>query len=105
MFKNYRLCFIASCFALLTACQATQHMTETLLPAQVSSDETVSTAVHEAFAKNKALASLPIQINAMNGTVLLSGYVKTIRQSDTAGDVAAKVPGVKMVQNHLIVRK
>ena len=37
--------------------------------------------------------------------VYLSGYVKAIRQSDTAGEIAGQVPGVEFVQNEIIVRK
>ena len=71
----------------------------------MSSDETLTQSINSAFMNNPELSNLPIQIDAKRGTVYLSGYVKTIRQSDTAGDVALKVPGVKALHNGLIVRK
>lgn len=37
--------------------------------------------------------------------VILKGYVKKIRQSDTAEQLAYRVPGVQLVENNLIVRQ
>lgn len=103
-----RICrniFVAASLLFLAACQTSQPIMGNNLFQTKSDDTTVTAAVNEAFMKNKSLARLPIQVQTMNGTVALSGYVRTIRQSDTAQDVAGKVPGVKMVQNNLIVRK
>ncbi|KTD13287.1 hypothetical protein A8135_12225 [Legionella jamestowniensis] len=69
------------------------------------SDEAITSSVKQAMMNNNNLMNVPIQVETHQGNVMLSGYVKTIRQSDTAGDVASKVPGVKSVQNNLIVRK
>lgn len=71
----------------------------------ISNDESVNTSVLSTFMMRDDLSSLPIHVETHDGTVFLSGYVKTIRQSDTAEMVAAKVSGVKSVQNGLIVRK
>lgn len=68
------------------------------------SDDAITSSVQQAM-NNNNLINVPIHVETHQGNVMLSGYVKTIRQSDTAGDVAAKVPGVKSVQNNLIVRK
>ncbi|KTD18320.1 BON domain-containing protein [Legionella jordanis] len=69
------------------------------------SDDAITTSVHQAFVNNRILSDAPVHVETHQGNVVLSGYVKTIRQSDTAADVAAKVPGVKFVQNNIIVRK
>ncbi|MDI9817919.1 MULTISPECIES: BON domain-containing protein [unclassified Legionella] len=69
------------------------------------SDDAITAAVNQAMVNHRDLSQIPIRVETHQGNVLLSGYVKTIRQSDTAGDVAAKVPGVKSVENNLIVRK
>lgn len=69
------------------------------------SDEAITSSVKEAMLNDNNLVNVPIRIETHQGNVMLSGYVKTIRQSDTAGDVASRVPGVKSVQNNLIVRK
>lgn len=46
-----------------------------------------------------------IHIETNKDTVYLSGYVKTIRQSDEAYIAALRTPGVKAVENNIIVRK
>lgn len=46
-----------------------------------------------------------LQVQGNQNTVILSGYVKKIRQSDVAEQIARKVPGVKNVDNRIIVRR
>lgn len=70
-----------------------------------SKDESITAAVKENFAQNPLLAQTNINIHTEHHVVALSGYVKTIRQSDMAADIASKVNGVKSVQNEIIVRK
>lgn len=83
-----------------------QHLpSNTVFMSQNTSDSSLTTAINNAFAENRLLAQVPINIDTNNGVVKLSGYVKTIRQSDVAAEVASKVSGVKMVENNLIVRK
>lgn len=69
------------------------------------SDEALTNAVRQAMVSNPIVADAPIQVEAHQGQVSLSGYVRTIRQSDTAYEVATKVAGVHGVQNNLIVKK
>ena len=88
---------------LLGACQG---MTGAGMPGNIfQTDSSVTTSVQTALAGNPQVAGVPIKVDAANGRVQLSGYVKTIRQSDVAADVAGKVKGVKAVDNNLIVRK
>lgn len=68
-------------------------------------DQTITAAVYDIFSHHEDLASLQIRVETQQGVVILSGYVKTIRQSDIAGAVAASVSGVKSVENNIIVRK
>jgi hyperosmotically inducible periplasmic protein len=102
MKKYYISGFIGACFALLAACQ-------TVGPRAVfssgNSDQAITSSVYSALGNNENLAPLGIHVQTQQGTVILDGYVKTIRQSDTAADVASKVAGVKTVENNLIVRK
>lgn len=70
-----------------------------------ATDNSLAVRVNDAIRADKHLANLPIQVQISEGVVNLSGYVKTIRQSDTAAEIASKVSGVKSVQNSLIVRK
>ena len=69
------------------------------------SNQNLAAAVHSAFMSTPELSAVPIHIETQRGTVFLSGYVKTIRQSDMAGELASRVPGAKSVHNGLIVRK
>lgn len=62
-------------------------------------------SVQEAFMRHDELAVAPIHIEARQNVVILSGYVKKIRQSDTAEQIARQVPGVQSVENRLIVRQ
>ena len=71
----------------------------------MNSDASITDSVRGTLANNNQLVGIPIEVQSTNGIVELSGYVKTIRQSDTALELATKVPGVKGVQNNLIVRK
>ncbi|ETO92466.1 BON domain-containing protein [Legionella oakridgensis] len=89
-------------FAFLVACQAYQG--ENILHLQ-SNDNSLTAAVNEALRNNQELAPFRFHVETVSGMVYLSGYVKTIRQSDTAEALAKKVPGVKSVENNIIVRK
>lgn len=103
MKKYYRTILLGISVVLLASCQ--MNPSETIFTPFHSSDETLTTSVSQAMMNSKTLMNVPVHVEAHQGTVVLSGYVKTIRQSDTAGDIASKVPGVKTVENNLIVRK
>lgn len=45
-----------------------------------------------------------VRVETHDKTILLSGYVKKIRQSDLAEQIARQVPGVQQVENQVIVR-
>ena len=103
MHKYYRHIVVALSLACLLGCQASTG--ENLFVSQPSRDATITTAVLEAMLTNENTSTITVHVETTNGVVLLSGYVKTIRQSDTSEDVARKTPGVKSVQNNIIVRK
>ncbi len=102
MRNYYRTVMIAISLTLVVGCQTPSG--ENLFRSQ-SSDVSITTAVLEAMLLNEDLSNLNVHVETTNGVVLLSGYVKTIRQSDTSEEVAKKTPGVKSVQNNIIVRK
>lgn len=102
MKKYYVGALISICFALLASCQTFSNDRFFSLG---TSDVALTSSVNNALLSNPDLSTVRVHVETQKGTVFLSGYVKTIRQSDTAGDVARKVPGVKSVQNELIVRK
>ncbi len=51
----------------------------------------------------EGLSNLNVHVETTNGVVRLSGYVKTIRQSDMSEDVARKTPGVKSVHKNILL--
>ena len=104
MLKYNRSVLVATIFALLVGCQTPTN--ETFFTSNLTNnDKTITTAVLEAMLINEDLSNLNVHVETVNGIVSLSGYVKTIRQSDTSEDIARKIPGVKSVQNNIIVRK
>ena len=105
MQNNYKKILLALSFVFLAGCQSTSTMTTGNFFPLLSSNDHVVTTVHEEIAKNELVSNLKVHVEAKSGVVLLSGYVKTIRQSDTLEAIAKKTPGVKSVQNNLIVRK
>ncbi|WP_133128413.1 BON domain-containing protein [Legionella nagasakiensis] len=100
--RNYLSLVIAIAFACLVGCQS--YLGEGMLHMQPN-DSSITASVNEALANNQELAPFRFHVETANGLVYLSGYVKTIRQSDTAEELAKKVPGVKSVENNIIVRK
>jgi len=107
MQNNYKKILLALSFVVLASCQSTSTSTLSagnFFQLQPSGDR-ITTAVQEEIAKNELVSNLKVHVEAKSGVVLLSGYVKTIRQSDTLEAIAKKTPGVKSVQNNLIVRK
>jgi hyperosmotically inducible protein len=89
----------------LIGCQPTHTVTDTIIVPSTTADTSMVVAVNDALHRDRHLVGLPIQAQVTDGVVVLNGYVKTIRQSDTAAMVVAKVAGVRTVQNNLIVRK
>lgn len=64
----------------------------------------LSQSVQEALMRNDDLAIARVRVETRQNTVILSGYVKKIRQSDTAEQIARQVPGVQSVENRIIIR-
>ena len=92
----------------LLGCQQMQEQSNpiaTIFQAPRSNDAVISEAVNEALINNIELSRYRFRVDTVNAVVTVSGYVKTIRQSDKAGEIASKVPGVKSVHNNVIVRK
>ncbi len=102
MHKTQRGLLLAICFALMTGCHQATH--ENLFNFQ-SNDVGITTSILETMLNDENLSNLTIHVSTTNGVVTLTGYVKTIRQSDTAEEVARKTPGVTSVQNDIVVRK
>nr|WP_238584599.1 BON domain-containing protein [Legionella worsleiensis] len=62
-------------------------------------------SVQDALLRQPDPVVAQVHVTTNQNTVILSGYVKKIRQSDTAEQIARQVTGVQAVQNNLIVRQ
>ena len=103
--KNcFKVVALATLMMLLFGCQSSL-LSSNNMPFTMNSDASITDSVRATLGNDIQLASIPIEVQTANGIVELNGYVKTIRQSDTALELASRVPGVKGVQNNLIVRK
>ena len=67
-------------------------------------DSTLTTKVKGALLKAKGIKSTDISVDTVKGVVTLSGAVENAGQVKRAGAIAAKVKGVKKVENKLTAR-
>lgn len=67
-------------------------------------DTAITTAVKGRFIDNKDVDASAISVETLNGTVMLSGFAKSMREKTTAEGITWKVSGVKSVKNEITVR-
>jgi hyperosmotically inducible periplasmic protein len=67
-------------------------------------DAAITTSVKARFVDNADVDAASIKVETLNGTVMLSGFAKSINERSTAESIARKVSGVKVVKNELVVR-
>lgn len=67
-------------------------------------DAGITTRVKAKFVEDKQVDASSISVETLNGTVMLSGFAKSIVERSTAESIARKVSGVKMVKNEVVVR-
>jgi osmotically-inducible protein OsmY len=67
-------------------------------------DSAITTAVKARFVENKAVDAAAISVETLNGTVMLSGFAKSMTEKSTAESLTRKVNGVKSVKNEITVR-
>lgn len=104
MAKKVIISLITSTLLILTGCTTpTGGMKPT--PIMPSSSYTLAQAVQDALVSEDDPVLARVVVTTNEKTVILSGYVRKIRQSDRAELVARQVPGVGGVINNLIVRQ
>ena len=64
-------------------------------------DSTITTKVKTAFVNDKTVNAGDVQVETFKGTVQLSGFADNSTEIQRAGQIAAKVPGVKSVRNDI----
>ena len=67
-------------------------------------DTAITTAVKARFIDNKLVDAISINVETLNGTVMLSGFAKSSTEKSTAESLTWKVNGVKQVKNEIAVR-
>ena len=67
-------------------------------------DAAITTAVKARFVENKDVDASSISVETMKGTVMLSGFAKSMNEKSTAEVLARKINGVVMVKNEITVR-
>jgi len=75
----------------------------TIACSKAPSDSQVSSQLQEKFSSDSGLQGKQLSVQAVNGTVTLSGSVDNDAQREAAARYAAAVPGVKQVVNNLQV--
>ena len=85
----------------VTACSVTSGQQST---GEYVDDATITTRVKTRFAEDKTVAATRIQVETLKGIVQLSGFATSETERQRAAQLAAGVPGVKQVQNSVIVQ-
>ena len=68
-------------------------------------DHTLTSSVKSALHDNAEYKFDDVNVTTYRGTVQLNGFVDTSNQKSVAGDIAAKVQGVKNVQNNIAIKE
>ena len=67
-------------------------------------DTTITTQIKARFIDNKQVDGTSISVETLNGTVMLSGFAKSVNERGTAERIAREVNGVRLVKNEIAVR-
>jgi osmotically-inducible protein OsmY len=106
---RYLITLLAASFLFIAGCQNVNGPSSPGAPLGFlqpqSNDERITNAILESMLNNEVVSNIKVRVQTTDGVVMLSGYVKTIRQSDVSEEIARRTPGVKSVQNNIIVRK
>ncbi len=90
----------------LAGCQSTPVNTMfSPFSSPATTSATLAQSVEDALRQSEDPVVAQVHVETNQNIVTLRGYVKKIRQSDIAEQIARKVPGVQRVDNNLIVRQ
>ena len=67
-------------------------------------DTAITTAIKAHYLENRQVDGTSIRVETLNGTVMLSGFAKSMNEKSTAESIARNTNGVKMVKNEIAVR-
>ena len=104
MLKSFRIVRFLACLAFapaLLSCAATQKHEST---GEYVDDSVLTSKVKAAILEEANLKSLQINVETFKGVVQLSGFVDSTEHVARAGEVAARIHGVKEVKNDLVAK-
>ena len=67
-------------------------------------DTGITTVVKARFVESKLVSAASISVETLNGTVMLSGFAKSLTEKSAAENIARGVKGVKLVKNEIAIR-
>ena len=67
-------------------------------------DASITGTVKSRLIEDRAVDATAITVETVNGNVALSGLARNNVEKSTAESIAIKVPGVKSIQNNIVVR-
>lgn len=71
---------------------------------QMVDDTAISAKVKTAFAQDPGVKAMEVKVDTFKGTVQLSGWVNTAEEKARAEEIAKGVPGVKTVENKIVLK-
>lgn len=66
-------------------------------------DAGITTLIKARFVESKLVSAGAIKVETLNGTVMLSGFAKSLMEKNAAENIAHGVNGVKSVKNEIAV--
>ncbi len=66
-------------------------------------DAGITTLIKARFVESKLVSAGAIKVETLNGTVMLSGFAKSLMEKSAAENIARGVNGVKSVKNEIAV--
>ena len=93
----------AMAFALITTAGCAVSRGQQTVGAYVD-DAGITTLVKSRMAESKLVRASSISVETLNGTVMLSGFAKSLTEKSAAENIARNVNNVKLVKNEIAIR-
>lgn len=103
MIRKTSLAAVAASLVLLAASGCAVSRGQESVGAYID-DTGITTLVKARFFEDKDVAGSAISVETLNGTVMLSGFVKSSLERNRAETIARGVKGVKVVKNEVAIR-
>jgi hyperosmotically inducible protein len=103
MFIRTTLAAAIAAVVLLTAPGCAVHRGQETVGAYVD-DTGITTLIKSRFVESKLVSAASISVETLNGTVMLSGFAKSLTEKSAAENIARGVNGVKLVKNEITIR-